>query len=392
MGKFMSHITSLSITRTAKDRLEHGSRPSSAFPHAGFIPTKGDVMTIMQRGVTYSLPLDLMVSDAGERRNNKFVTCHVAYDTYPQGSFIKVSEGMYVSSPELCFLQLAEIHDEIDLVLLGNELCGTFVLPGPQEGDPGTLTVALDGSCSMVNETGAVFHYKSLEEAVEANWNARSGMKSTEGATSFASNESRDSRTPLRPSTRRQGFLLRPEPITSVARIARYIGKCDGMRGVKRARRALRYMVDDAASPMESCLAVRLVLPNVLGGYNLPKMEMNREIVVPDGVGDRPGKSYRVCDLLWPQQRVAVEYDSTAHHVGAARIARDSARRGELKYAGIDVATITAPQFFDFAAFDGQVRMIEKLLGHRRASRAKDVEQRRRELHRRIVSYVRNGL
>lgn len=346
-----------------------------------------------QRGITYSLPLDLMVSDSNERRNNKFVMCHVAYGSYPQGSFVKVSEGMYVSSPELCFLQLAETHDEIDLVLIGNELCGCFALLGPREGDPGTLTVAQDGSCSMVDETGAAFRYGSLEEAVRANWNVRSGRKSMEHAAGLtASCKSKDEGARRRLPVRQQGFRFRPQPLTSVARIARYLDKCDGMRGVKRARRAVRYLVDGAASPMEASLAARLALPNVLGGYNLPKMEMNRAVVVPDGVGARPGKSYRVCDLLWPRQRVAVEYDSTAYHANAARMARDSARRGELKYAGIDVLTITAPQFFDFAAFDGQVRMLEKLLGHRRASRAKDVERRRRELHRRIVSYVQNGL
>ena len=47
------------------------------------------------------------------------------------------------------------------------------------------------------------------------------------------------------------------------------------------------------------------------------------------------------CDLLWPDQGVAVEYDSTLCHTGAARIARDAARRNALESLGLTVVTAT---------------------------------------------------
>lgn len=189
------------------------------------------------------------------------------------------------------------------------------------------------------------------------------------------------------------GELLesRSAPITSIARIGRYVDKCAGKKGVKNARRALRYMVDGIASPMEGYVAAKLSLSSLLGGYGLPSPQMNSVVSVPDGVGARAGAAYRVCDLFWPAHKVAVEYDSDTFHTGASRIARDSARRSELLHAGVAVVTITTAQFFDYAAFDAQVRVLEKLLGHRRQTRVAHIEARRRDLHRRLVAYAQGS-
>lgn len=44
---------------------------------------------------------------------------------------------------------------------------------------------------------------------------------------------------------------------------------------------------------------------------------------------------------LWPEQNVAVEYDSTLCHTGAERIAEDASRRNALESLGFTVLTAT---------------------------------------------------
>lgn len=46
----------------------------------------------------------------------------------PQGSFVKVAPRLYVSSPEACFVQLASRLTDVEAILLGCELCGSYSL------------------------------------------------------------------------------------------------------------------------------------------------------------------------------------------------------------------------------------------------------------------------
>ena len=75
------------------------------------------------------------------------------------------------------------------------------------------------------------------------------------------------------------------------------------------------------------------------------------------------GNAYFCCDLLWPEARVAVEYDSTMFHTGARRIAADSERRNALAYLGVDVVSVTRDQLMDPLRMDGVVRLLQKTLG-----------------------------
>lgn len=73
------------------------------------------------------------------------------------------------------------------------------------------------------------------------------------------------------------GFLRR-EPRSNPRLIERYLEKREGIHGVKAAKRASSYLIKGSASPMESLLSMLLCLPPSLGGFGLPRPELNYPI------------------------------------------------------------------------------------------------------------------
>ena len=71
--------------------------------------------------------IDLLVDTVSQRSQASGVTTHIVANTaFPAGSFSRVSEDAFVATPELCFVQMAQILDDIDLVRFGYELCGGY--------------------------------------------------------------------------------------------------------------------------------------------------------------------------------------------------------------------------------------------------------------------------
>ena len=70
----------------------------------------------------------MLVADAASRGKSQLVRSHVCAAAYPPGSFRRLTHDLYVSSPELCFLQLAPSLPFGRLALLGMELCGGYAL------------------------------------------------------------------------------------------------------------------------------------------------------------------------------------------------------------------------------------------------------------------------
>ena len=73
-------------------------------------------------------PLDVLVSDAQHRRYAKELKPHLWSSEVPDRAFRQVAEGLFVSTPEFLFVQLAEHLSLVELAQLGNELCGGYFL------------------------------------------------------------------------------------------------------------------------------------------------------------------------------------------------------------------------------------------------------------------------
>lgn len=74
-----------------------------------------------------SLPVTIMVANRNQRLKGESFCCVARPDALPYKSFIRLDNAVVISSPELCFLQIAKELSFCRLVEAANNLCGTYV-------------------------------------------------------------------------------------------------------------------------------------------------------------------------------------------------------------------------------------------------------------------------
>ena len=256
-------------------------------------------------------PYDLAVTPGTSRPHVPGAALHETSRDLPLGSLVRIAPNTLVSSPELCFLQLAHRHLALPhLVLLGYELCGSYVLRGDSKGG---FT-----NCPGLSEVG----------------------------------------------------LLR-----------NLVAEAEGYPGCKLARRALAYIADGAASPAESQLAALLSLPTNVGGYGFAVPQLNVRVELSSEAQAEAMRGHFRCDLLWPDSKVAVEYNGAWHYDAREQRDSDVVRSNILADLGISVAVVTAPQLYDADAFDAFAKRLAHRLGRRLRIRATGFDDLRRRTH-----------
>lgn len=250
-----------------------------------------------------SLPIDTIVSTKEARRWSQVVRPHVFSAVIPDYSLLSIGNGILVSSPEFCFFQLADKLPLIKLIELGFELCGTYSLP--EMGSQGEHSVTIK-----------------------------------EGKYGVA-------------------------PLTSTKKLSTFVTHMAGVRGRNKALRALKYITDGSASPMETKLTMLLTLPYMLGGYGFPMPKLNSRVEPAGSAKRATNKSYYSCDLFWADLNLAVEYDSDTYHTGSERIDSDSRRRNTLLSVGVTVIAVTSKQIYSLADFEKAARLIAINMGRR---------------------------
>lgn len=174
------------------------------------------------------------------------------------------------------------------------------------------------------------------------------------------------------------GFFQRETP-TTPQRMLQFLNGNPSLKGAEKARRALRYVAGNAASPAEARLAMSLTLPLMYGGLGLPKAQLNYSLPLGTYAQRATGRHYFLCDMFWPESNVAVEYDSDLAHTGSQRIAHDSARRNALSYIDVNVITVTRAEYQSRDDFNRVARIVAKRLGRR--IRIRDVRFNERQIH-----------
>jgi hypothetical protein len=169
------------------------------------------------------------------------------------------------------------------------------------------------------------------------------------------------------------GFIQR-EPLTTARKLKAFANAATRMHGRKNALRALRYIQQGSASPAETRLSMFLTLPYSLGGFNLPRATLNKAIALSPEEQAISQRRFLVCDMYWQHARLGIEYDSDAHHIGAAKISSDAQRRNALAIGGITVITITRAQYNNSPQFAKTAGSIAKLLGTSVRPRCADFE------------------
>jgi very-short-patch-repair endonuclease len=323
MHLIISHNSALEYWRKAKAEVALKGEKSRITKSQTKLPKTTELQEIDYRGL--SGPLHVLVCSDGSRKVNQSLRCHISSRSFPNSSFLRMGSDLIVSSPELCFLQMAEELSLVELVSLGYEFCGSY---------------RMKGDCVTDRDEDD------------------------------------------------QGFR-KDLPLTCINSLKTYIEKAAGVNGYKNAKRALCFIMDGSASPMETVLAILLTLPYKLGGYGLPKPMLNYRVDVPGSVREPADKSPVLiivkqkgkitglhkdmsvgntkyyCDLYWPDKKVDVEYDSDIYHTGSDRIAKDAIRRNALMSVGVKVVTVSRGQIMDAAKLREVAELLSKQLGKR---------------------------
>jgi len=174
-------------------------------------------------------------------------------------------------------------------------------------------------------------------------------------------------------------------PLTSKKKLTAFSARMEGWIGHKQALKALRFVMDDSASPMETVLVMLLTLPYRLGGYGLPMPELNGSIYPKKRVSHFAGKSFYRGDLLWRDAGVVAEYNSDAEHASQNRIAMDAIRRNDLSLCGIFEVTVTSRQIKSMELFDKVARQIAARIGKELRYKEPEFQKARRDLRRALL-------
>lgn len=161
------------------------------------------------------------------------------------------------------------------------------------------------------------------------------------------------------------GYTGARDPITTPEEIAAFLALIPGARGIKRARRALQYVVPNTASPIETLLALTSSLPPMLGGRTMPQVAANQRILVPERLQKLISADELYGDLYFESVRGDIEYDSYDFHTGRYRLDHTSTRRNVIEAAGIKVVSATWGQIKTFGLYQDFWWLVENNFGIR---------------------------
>lgn len=133
-------------------------------------------------------------------------------------------------------------------------------------------------------------------------------------------------------------------PLTTPSRLSAFVARARNHDGVQLARRAVRHVMAKSASPMETELAALAFISSREGGLGLQRGRLNEPVDFPESVRRACGCHWAVCDILWPEERLILEYDGKRFHGTDDRIGREARRRDALLLAGYDLVTVTGSQ------------------------------------------------
>lgn len=233
-------------------------------------------------------PLEVLVHSSKERSRSKAVSARVWKGPIAETAFRLVARDVYVSSPEFVFLQLATRLDLPELVALGMELCGSYRR---------NVVVPSLGT----GETQLITEYNQ-------------------------------------------------QPLTTPKRLNGLLSSMKSSPGTSKALKALEYVLPNSASPMETALYLLLCLPRRLGGYALPKPELNPPIVLSKAGRRHTLRSKAKPDLYWRDAKLDLEFNSDEFHTEGSR-ADDSMRRKALERMHVEVIELTTAELFATSLF-----------------------------------------
>ena len=144
----------------------------------------------------------------------------------------------------------------------------------------------------------------------------------------------------------RSGVVSRA-PLSTCDELRAFSQHAKGMRGSAKALDALSWVLDGAASPQETELALPFYLPHALGGKGFVAPKLNYRVDLDPHEQALAQAEYFKVDVCWPEHGVGFEYNSFAEHSEPWKIADDERRKLILRSKGMHVELVTKQQLDD---------------------------------------------
>lgn len=154
-------------------------------------------------------------------------------------------------------------------------------------------------------------------------------------------------------------------PLTSVRRIRWFADNVRGAAGAELFRTAASHVLDRSRSPAETAAALLLSLPRARGGYGLRGARLNQVVQLAPRAKRTAGIGRLEPDIIWPEKRVCVEYDSYDFHREEGRIANDARRKNALVHSDLRVITLTKLQLGSRMEMDKVAKQVSAGVGKR---------------------------
>lgn len=127
------------------------------------------------------------------------------------------------------------------------------------------------------------------------------------------------------------------KPLVSQSALEKYVIAAEQMPLHRKSMIASKYVADNSRSPIESKLATICCLPRQYGGYGLKKPKLNYDVLHSNTGKKLLNRNSSNCDLVWPKERIILEYDSDIAHGNADQYAYD-----KIKYRSLTISDYKA--------------------------------------------------
>lgn len=240
---------------------------------------------------------------------------------------MRISENVYISSPEFLFLQKAGIGSFSfeKLILLGYGICGRFAYSSNPEEKMDIIQVSERSNINRI-------------------------MK----------------------------FLDDVERINAPAGKKPY--------GLRRARRAMSNVLGSVESPPEARITMLEFLKPSLGGNSVIPPECNGVVKLSPELMEATGRKHFRCDFLWRNQKVVLEYNG-AQHGNPRDVARDAEKYNALRAGGYEVILAAREHISSQQCTDALAKQLRFVLGQRAPHVRYDHDARKSHLRKEIGVY-----
>lgn len=160
------------------------------------------------------------------------------------------------------------------------------------------------------------------------------------------------------------GMVKRP-PLTTKRKLQAYAQRIGSAKHVQKFATAANLAYEGSRSPMETAAALLLGMPRHRGGYGFGDLCLNAPIKLDKNAQSQFCVKELHPDVMWPERRVCIEYDSGEFHSELQRVVNDANRKNAFTHLGYTVATLTKHQLYNCQMMDVFATQLQKALKKR---------------------------